>query len=1308
MLSIRLLGELEVTRGAERLPLPQSKKTRALLAYLVATGRPLRREHLCSLFWEVPDDPRGALRWSLSKLRRLIDEPDRARILAGRDSVAFQGDGVEVDLFDLRALAAEGVESADTERLLRVARAVRGEFLEDLDLANNHDFQAWCVAEREEVRSVHAAVLATLVHRLWTRPEDALAHARALVRLDPECVAARADLVRLLAATGRREEAEQHYNSGLHILREGGLPDVTLRQAWQEVRGTAVPIRYKRPVTQVPEPPPSPPPAPVSAPGAPVPPPQAGTERKHVTVLVASIAEALPWEASHDPETSLQRLDPALEAIKQTVVRFEGALGASRTDGVTAVFGAPVAHEDDAVRACYAALAMRAVLEPPSDAALTLRIGLHSGEVVVRPAGDERSPAVEPVGPVVKIAERVEQAADPGTIALTRETLRRAEGFVRVRPFPALHLGPEPVDLFALDDRAPPRSRWQIRSARGLSAFVGRRSECNGLRRALSRVCTGHGEVVAVVGEPGMGKSRLVHEFLQAAVPQGWMVLETSAGPQDVHAAYLPISGLLRSWFGIGERDVQAEVADRVQVKIVAGHPELLPHLPALLTLLDLPVDDPRWQTLSPMQRRRQTLDAVKALVMREARRQPLVLVLEDLHWIDAPTQAALDTIVESLGALPILMLVTFRPEYRHGWAGKSYFSQIRLNPFVAEDADTLLQRLLGGDPGLLPLRRALAIRTEGTPLFIEEAVRALAESGALEGQPGRYHLARPVDGLELPSSIQAVIAARIDRLPPRLKGLLQIASVIGRDVPVALLRPVAGLTEEELYDGLSELQSAEFLFETRLPPDLEFTFKHALTHEVAYASVLRERRRALHVELLHRIEENSADRLDEQVDQLARHAAAGELWDKAVGYLFQAAGKAIRRSAHLEAADLLKRGLGILARLPETTERLRTELAYQKSLGVTMMAARGWGAPEVADAYARARVLCERLDDQRELFAVLRGQGQFHMIRGELDIARQLGQRCIALFAKSRDPGVHIEMHHLFWSNSFFRGDYDDAGQHASRGMALYRCDRHHQLTYLYSGHDPGVCCRTFSGLMLWQRGFPDAAVRRCREAYALAEETGHPLTLALAEWALGYVHLFRREPAEAQEWAEQTIAVCERYLLPLLLSQGLFQLGWALAQLGSLAEGIARMEEGLTAIRATGAEMGLPYLVALLGEAYGKAGRRADGLRAMDRALETAARHGANFQAPEILRLKGDLLLCGEDAVPAAAEACLVEAVTAARRQGALGPELRAATSLARLLQRRGRADAAAAMIAPLLTRFEDGADTPDLRDARAVLTA
>ena len=1294
MLKLDFLGDTRIVAGGAERTLPRSKKTRALLAYLAMTGRPHRRERLCSMFWEVPDDPRGSLRWSLSKLRPVVDEPDAARIIADRDTVGFELNGAAIDVLTVRQRLAAGIGSMAAGDLADVAAMFRGDFLEGLELDSCPEFQSWCLAERQELRMLHGRVLKRLVAVLADDPEKALPYVRKLVQIDPFDESARAELVRSLAADGRRDEAEKQYDLSKRMLAELGAPaSGALEQAWRDARKPRPTSESRAPDVAAPH---------VEA----APDPESLAERKQVTVLVATARRPHGSDADRDPEAMMQEIDPALAAVKDTVRRYDGIVSGTQADGLTALFGAPRAHEDHAVRACHAAMAMQAAVRG-TDGLPILAIALHSGEAVVRAVRDGLALRYEAVGPVASTASRLSALAEAGTTLLTAETALCAEGFVDAQPIEASIAGELPHDIMVLRGTSGARSRWEVRAARGLTPFIGRDGEMAALTRAMRQVESGRGSVVAVVADPGIGKSRLVHEFVRATVPSGWSVFETSAAPHDAKATYRPVSALLRAWFGIEERDSKPVMESKVRSRIAGLYPELQAALPALMSLLDLSVAGTDWPTLSPPQRRRLTLDAVKALLACECRRRPVALLVEDLHWIDAETQAVLDTLVDSLGGLQLLLLVTHRPEYQHAWSGKSYFAQLRLQPLASDTAERLLQSLIGNDPALAELRRDLVARTEGTPLFVEETVRALAEAGVLFGRPGEYRLGRPAGALEIPSTIHAVLAARIDRLPPASKNLLQIASVIGRDVPLILLKDVAAIGEEALRQALADLQAAEFLYEAHLFPDVVYAFKHALTQEVAYGSVLRERRRAIHVDIVQTIERLSPDRIDEQVEHLARHASKGRLWERAVHYLFRAAGKASQRSAHRQAIEFLQQGLDYIPKLPETPARLRIELDYQKAIGVTMMAAKGWGAQEVSDAYVRAQTLAETLGDDRELFVVLRGQGQFHMIRGEGRIARGFGDRCLALAANSADPGMTLETHHLFWSNNFFMGDYPSTAHHADCGTAMYERERDHRLTYVYSGHDPGVCCRCFGGLTLWQQGKADAGLAKCREALELASALNHPLTTAVAYWGLSYVHLFRGEPAEAQAAAEQEVAICEEYVLPLVLSQGRFQLGWALAKQGELGGGIALMQKSLQAISATGAEMGRPYFSALLAEALGKSGRPSEGLAEIERALAIIERDQAHFQLPEIRRLKGELLLLLPGQHTDDATACFRSAMAVARQQGAVLLELRAAASLGRLLLHKKRKAEAREIASDLRRRGGDIPDSPELRELSSLLT-
>ena len=517
-----------------------------------------------------------------------------------------------------------------------------------------------------------------------------------------------------------------------------------------------------------------------------------------------------------------------------------------------------------------------------------IRVGLNSGEVVVRTIGSDLRMDYSAVGQTTHLAARMEQLATPGSTRLTAETLRLAEGFVQVvpiGPIPVKGLS-APVDVFELAGPSATRTRLQAAAARGLTRFVGRGQELVHLRQALDKAAGGHGQIVAVVGEPGVGKSRLLWEFIHSHRTQDWLVLESSSFSYGKASAYLPVIDLCKSYFRIEARDDARSIREKVTGKLLTLDESFRAMVPAFLSLLEVPSDDAAWDALDPGQRRRRTVDGVRRMLLRESQIQPLCLVFEDLHWVDAETQGLLDALVEGLPTARILLLVNYRPEYLHGWGGKTYYSQLRLDPLPPESAEELLRSLLGEDDDLEPLKRLLVKRTEGVPFFLEESVRTLVETGALAGERGGYRLGRPFDTIQVPATVQAILAARIDRLSPEDKTLLQTAAVIGKDVPFAILEAISDISEETLRHGLARLLASEFLYETALFPELEYTFKHALTQEVAYGGLLQERRRVLHARIVRAFETLYPGRAGEQTSWLILHAFRGEVWDRAVAYL--------------------------------------------------------------------------------------------------------------------------------------------------------------------------------------------------------------------------------------------------------------------------------------------------------------------------------------------------------------------------------------------------------------------------------------
>ena len=955
-------------------------------------------------------------------------------------------------------------------------------------------------------------------------------------------------------------------------------------------------------------------------------------ERKQVTVLFADLKSSMELLADRDPEEARAFLDPVLHHMMDAVHRYEGTVNQVMGDGIMALFGAPLAHEDHAVRACYAALRMQDSVKRYAEevfrshgVTVRMRAGLNSGEVVVRAIGSDLHMDYTAVGQTTHLAARMEQLADPGITLLTAATLQLAEGYVEVKgrgPVPIKGLA-DPVVVYELVGAPGVRSRLHAAAARGLTRFVGRESELGQLRHALERAGAGHGQVAAVVGQPGVGKSRLFWEFTHSHRAQGWFILETSSMPYGKTAAYLPIIDLLKAYFQVEGRDDTRKIREKVTGKLLSLDRHLEPSLPALLSLLDVPVEDAAWEGLDPPQRRQRTLDAVKHLLLRESQVQPLLVVFEDLHWIDTETQAWLDGLVEALPAARLLLLVNYRPEYQHGWGSKASYQQLRVDPLPAESADDLLGALLGSDAGLAPLKRTLITRTEGNPLFLEESVRTLVETGALIGERGAYRLVQDPRTIQMPATVQAILAARIDRLSTEDKRLLQAASVVGKDVPFVLLQTIAELLDDVLRQTLARLQTAEFLYEARLFPDLEYTFKHALTHEVAYGSVLQERRRALHARIVEGLEQLHETRLDEYVEALAHHAFLGEVWDKAVRYLRQAGARAGRQSANREAATHLERALAALRRLPDSASRATDEIDVRLELRRALLPL-GENQATMVHLHA-AEELASATGDDRRLGWILAYLTVCLNGEGNQDEAIASGRRALALGTATGDDGLAVMAR-------FFLGIASLCGGSLADAVELFQ-----QVVTTFAGlpveerfgepGPPAQFARAFLGWSLAELGRFDEAVAAGEESLRIAQATDEPFTLMHGYFGAGIPYLARGDVARAIRPLERGLALCRATENHLWLGEIAADLGLAYALAGRIDEALPVLEFALKEAATTGLRYTYARQHAQVGEAYLLAGRRDEAARLATIALEAARAHKQHGQEAMALRLSADV---------------------------------------------------------------------------------
>jgi class 3 adenylate cyclase/tetratricopeptide (TPR) repeat protein len=957
-------------------------------------------------------------------------------------------------------------------------------------------------------------------------------------------------------------------------------------------------------------------------------------ERKQVTVLFADLKGSLELLADRDPEDARRLIQPILERMICAVHRYDGTVNQVLGDGVMALFGAPVAHEDHALHACHAALEIHSEIRSYGEELrrshglplIQVRIGLNSGEAVVGVIGNDVRTEYTAVGQTTYLAARMEQLASPGATLLTGATLQMVDGYVSVRPHGPMQVKGmrDPVEVYELTGHTLARSRLRVAAARGLSTFVGRAQELAGLERALERTGTGRGQVLALVGEPGIGKSRLVREFTRSYRTRGWGLAETRCLTYGTGTAYQPVIHLLRAYFQIVEGDDAAQVRHKVTQHVLTLDPGLRSSIPALLGLLDAARDDPEWMRLDPLQRRQRILDAGRRLLLRASHNQPLVVVFEDLHWVDGETQALLGHLVDSLPQERILLLLTYRPGYQPPWAGRGHFSEVRIDPMCHEIAGAMADALLGADESLRGVKQLLLSRTDGNPLFLEESVRSLEETGAIAGERGAYRLRGQVNVIQVPATVQAILAARIDRLPERHKHLLQCASVIGKDVPFALLQAISGLTDTQVGAALEHLQAAGFMYETGRLAHTEYTFKHALTQEVAYGSVLVECRKAMHRALVGAIEAMHAGRLHEHTALLANHALRGELWDKAALYARQAGAKAIGQSANREAVAAFDDALHALAHLPQRQDTIEQSIDVRCELRNALYPLAGLG--RLYDLLKEAERLSEMIDDAPRRERVASYLTHYLWAIGRHRDALAVGQR--SLPHGVLDPRTPVQLLASNWVVGQIHhalGDYPAAVAFFDGMLRRVEGD---MVASSFGSHGlPVVFARSWMTRALAELGRFEEGMACANEALRIAEVLDHPFSLYVGNQGLGYLHLRRGAAHEALPYLQRSFELCKEWNLVIGHPTAEALLGYALMLSGYLSEGTHMLARALDESRGIGVLFTHALEAAWLAQAHLRGGNldaaRSTAAYAMQVAVEQET---LGYQA-WILRLQGEI---------------------------------------------------------------------------------
>jgi TOMM system kinase/cyclase fusion protein len=1038
-------------------------------------------------------------------------------------------------------------------------------------------------------------------------------------------------------------------------------------------------------------------------------------ERRQLTVLFCDLVDSTVLASQLDPEDLREVVRAYQEACAKVIARFEGHIAQYLGDGLLVYFGYPLAHEDDAQRAVRTGLGIVEALGQLNThlgqewgVHLAVRLGIHTGLVVVGEVGGGTRQEQLALGETPNLTARLQGIAAPNTMVISAATWQLLGGFFACQSLgtPPLRGIAQPLEVYQVLSESTARSRLEAAGSTGLTPLVGREQEVALLGERWAQVKDGLGQVVLLNGEAGIGKSRLVQVLKEqvATEPQAWLT-PCQCSPYYQNTALYPMIDLLeRVALRFEREESPQQKLSKLEGFVVQYGLPLAEAVPLFASLLSLPLTaDYAPLTMSPEQQKQKTLQALLTILLRIAAQQPVLFVMEDLHWVDPSTLEFLSLLVDQGPTARILVLLTFRPDFNPPWTGRSHVTQVMLPRLPRRQAVEMTSQVAHRKTLPAEVIEQVVAKTDGVPLFVEELTKMVLESGLLQEREERYELISPLPPLAIPATLHDSLMARLDRLAT-VKALAQLGATLGREFSYELLLAVSPWDEGTLQRGLHRLVEAEFLYQQGLPPQATYLFKHALIQDAAYQSLLRSTRQQYHQRIAQVLEERFPETVETQPELLAHHYTEAGLSAPAIPYWLKAGQWASARSAHVEAITHLTRGLELLQTLPATPQRSQHELPLHLALGASLIATKGYAAPEVEQTYARARQLCQHLEDPYQLYPVLRGLWTYYLVHAEYQTAHALGEQLLTLAQQTQDSAMFLAAHRALGSTLLYLGMAASALTHFVQGMALYDPQQHRAAALLY-GDDAGVICCILAAWTLWSLGYPDQGLARIDEALAMAQQSAHPFSLGFALTFAAMSHLGRRERGAAQERAEAAISLATEQGFPHWRAMCSMLCGWALAHQGRAQEGLEQLHQGLTAYRAIGSELLRSYFLALLAEAYGIMGQPEAGLTVLTEALTHVDTTGERCYEPELYRLKGMLLQQSSDN-HAEAPACFQQALDLARAQQAKSLELRAAMSLSRLWQQQGKCTEARELLAPVYGWFTEGFDTADLQEARALL--
>jgi class 3 adenylate cyclase/predicted ATPase len=1041
---------------------------------------------------------------------------------------------------------------------------------------------------------------------------------------------------------------------------------------------------------------------------------RAEAERRQLTVMFCDLVGSTALAERLDAEDVRDVIAAYHRCVASAVGRFQGFVAKYMGDGVLVYFGYPQAHEDDAERALRAGLVLvEAIgrLDTIAGAKLQVRIGIATGLVVVGDlvgAGEAREYGV--VGETPNLAARLQALADPGTVVIAPSTRQlvgalfdyRDLGLTEVKGFA------EPVRAWQVLRASAIASRFEALHANAaLTPLVGRSEELELLQRRWEQVKAGDGRVLLLSGEPGIGKSRLIAALQQRLRSEPYARLRYFCSPHHADSALHPIIVQLEHAAGFDREDTTDAKLGKLSTLVARASPQA-EDMFFLAELLGLPTDG-HWPppALSPQKRKERTFEALFRQLDGLAHQAPVLMVFEDAHWSDPTSLELLSLIVDRVPNLPVLLIVSYRPEFQPPWIGLVQVTAVSLNRLGRRQSAEIIARVAEGKALPAEVLEQIVGHTDGVPLFVEELTKTVLESGLLRQSGERYLLTGPLQQLAIPSTLHASLMARLDRLAP-VKEVAQIAAAIGREFTYQVLSAVAAMPREALFDALRRLVEAELVFQRGTPPDSVYSFKHALVQDAAYATLLRGKRKQIHTCIKRVLEDHFPELAELQPELLAHHSTQAGLAAEAIDYWERAGRRAASQSANREAVAHFRKALDLLPQLPADADRAERELRMLMALGPALVTTRPSAAPEVDRLYARAHQLAREVGRSAELFPAVWGSWMFAYNAGDLPAARRRAEELFGIAHAENDPGFLLQAHHAVWPINMAEADFFSARHHIEAGLRLYRRDIHGHHALVYGGHDPGVCGHTLDAQILAMLGYLDQALERNECALALARELSHPPSLIQALAFAADLHVLRRSPQKVEEFAETLLPLASEFGSPVGVANATMLRGWALTVAGDLNRGLTELRAGLAAWRATGSKFHMPYRLGRAADALRRAGQLAEALEVVADAITAIEQVGERWFEGELHRLKGELLLCSSPGEYADGEACFHHALLVAQEQGTRLFELRAAASLARLWGEHGRCAEACDLLGPIYDWFTEAFDAPDLREAKTLLDA